>query len=419
MIDFQKLIEHVLLEQDQQPTENLSVDKQEENKTPDQIADSTAKSISEFLKEKHSDLKTKFSDVFKDYFDSQVGIFPDITTFEKLIYTVTKNSIRDTENIGSFENDIASVFPLVDLIALSKQGYTDAGAKQKQAALQTTYNSFLTRLDEFKKTNQKMPLEFPSISPWASSVRNRYHEKQGKVDVGQIKLENSELQNKSIRDAVMVLLEHRRKSKIKLFKKEIAIGSAANDINKILENPDNYIQGSISFPDKKINLLYAGVAPDLILNVAKNAQLLFVQQTKEKELTKEEITPELYKNLLDNNAKDQFNPQRRKVLSNIKQSEQARQSSNYRKVGESFEKALFCVLEQISDKSFLAGTYTIKDIQNYSKAVPQAQQLYNSLKALADHIRTEAEQIDWSKMASGAAQLAKGISSLGGPEMGK
>lgn len=392
----------------QQQTSNAEKD---QNKTQEQIEEELAKNLIEFFRNKHQPLQTKFNEVFNDYYTSQLGSFPDLLSFEKLVYTVTKNSIRDTENVGSFENDIPSLFPLIDLIAVVKQTETSTKGSptDKQKVYETAYSSFVKRLDEFKKTNKKTPLEFPSISPWASSVKNRYYEKLGKVDIGKMKIESSELQNKSIRDAVMILLEHRRKSKIKLFKKEINIGSAAKEINSILEEPDNYIEGQISFPDKKINLLYSGATPDLLLSVGKNARLLFTQQVKEKELTKQQITPELYKNFLDNKVSE--------VLS-VRQSEPNTQRRE--NVGESFQTALHSVLEQLSDASFSTGSYTIRDLQTSS--VPEAQQLYKSLKSLADYIRTEAEQIEWSKKISGAlsgaTQIAKGLS-LGVPTMGR
>lgn len=382
-------------------------------KTIEELEEQAAKNLVEYFRKKHSDLQTRFKNVFEDYYTSQAGTFPDLLTFEKLIYTVTKNSIRNTENIGTFEDDIASLFPLIDLIALVKQIETDTkGSANKQQVYDTAYNAFVKRLEDFKKTNRKMPLEFPSASPWASSVKNRYLEKQGRIDIGKLKLESQELQNKSIYDAVMILLEHRRKSKIKLFKKTVNIGSAAKEIGNILQQPNNYTEGQISFPDKKIDLLYVGATPDLLLSIGKNALALFEQQITEKQIPKEQATTELYKKFLVNQA------QKTLSVSSLKpQSTETPVGETGRAMvgfGESFEAKLQTILEQISDSSsFTTGSYTIKDIQTQAKANPTAQQLYKSLKALADYIKTEAEQLDWlGKISKGLSKAASGAEGL-------
>ncbi len=404
MVNFEIIVRNLLHEMGDPPPVVPAPEKTpspEETKTPEQIEEEIAKTLSQYLiKNQGENIRTKFNDVFKNYYASGAGMFPDNNTFESLIYIVSKNSIRDTENLGPFERDLPSFFPLVDLIALVKQTYTEVKGKpeEKQSAAEAVVQTFLKRMDEFKKTNRQMPLEFPALSPWAISVRDRYYEKQGRVDIGKFKIENPEIQNKSIREAIMIFLEHRRTSKIKLFKKEISIGSAENDINAILENPNKYIRGKISFPDKKINLLYHGATPDLILSVAQNAFALFEQQRLEKNIVEGNNIPELYKNFLDGNVVE-F------AVKKEKENEEEIGSTGRAMVGfgesVTFNDVIGTLFEEL-ETSFPNGSYKIKDIREFA-SVPQSAQLLKSLKALADYIKTEAQRIDWSEKVASVA----------------
>ena len=315
MLDFERLVESFIVEMGETPVGNQEAAPNEDSlseQTPAEAEEEMVKSLAEQLKEQYQTIQTKFNTVFKRYYSDVSKTFIDESSFEKLIYVVAKNSLRDTENVGSFENQLGSIFPLIDLIALCKQAVVDTkevkGENRKQAAVEIVIQSFFSRLDGFAKAKLIMPLEFTPISPWASNVRARYYEKAGRLDVGKIKLENPELQTKSIRELVMFLLEQRRKSKIKLFDREIAIGSAEADIDNILTNPNNYKFGSVSFPDKKINLLYTGATPDLILTVSNNVYNLYTQQVQEKGIPKEDVTPELYQMFLNGGA-EQFKAQ--------------------------------------------------------------------------------------------------------------
>ena len=197
--------------------------------------------------------------------------------------------------------------------------------------------------------------------------------------------------------------------------------------NVILQQPNNYTEGQISFPDKKIDLLYVGATPDLLLSIGKNALALFEQQVTEKQIPKEQATTALYGKFLHGsvsvpelNAFERFksqykgNEQAQRIFSNVEQSSRGTQSSAYK---ESFTEVILKLTEKFTAAQYKAatfpkGSYTIKDIQTYAKANPAAQQLYKSLKALADYIKTEAEQLDWlgkiSKGLSKAASAAEG-----------
>ena len=416
MIDFENIVENLLREfgptgvgtgtgsqatntgyQTSNSNTSSTVPEQKPQNSTDNQEEITAKGIVSFLKTKeHNRLDTDFKLAFKNYFISGVAKYPVGPEFEKLIYTAAKNSLRDTEDPEAFP-DIETIFPLLDLIALVKQTYTDTKGNEeiKQSALNGIYDQFIDRLKHFATNPNLVPLDYNPKNPWAASVKKRYFDKRGKIDIGKLKLES--MTTSSIYKAVMELLEHKRHSRIRFFNKTISIGNAANYIDNILFHPDKYIQGHISFPDKKINLIYAGVTPDLLLDIAKNSWELFEQQIKEKQINvPDNEKPMLYQSFLKEGIVEQLI---------VKESF----------VDNTF--SLFCkILNEAGvqngdvQATFVEGNFTIGNIIKYSNSNPAAKNLYNSLKILANHIKTEIEGIDLKGVARGVSQIAQGLS---------
>jgi len=384
----------------------------EKPKTEDEIIEEVSKNLVTFCTGIYNrELKQKLKEAFPAYYEIKPVL--DEAKFHQLVYIVTKNSLRNTENIGSFDEQLSNVFPLIDLIALLKQTETDTPGKrsEKDLALNKIYKEFVDRLKKFGDSKPDSPLKFPALNPWAINVRDRYFAELGKLDLGKLKLESPEVQTKSIRGAVMFLLENRRKEKLKFFTKEISFGNAQRDINTILENPEKYTTGQNPFPDKTLKLLYSGDVSDLLLSVAHSSRNLFNQQCKEKE---KEENLELYKNFLDNNISKLFSVQTKSEETPAK--EETIGDLGRAMLGfESFQTKMQAILEELNQKenTFVTGTYTVKDI-SANTSLPEANQLYKALKTLADYLQTEAES-GWSVVLKKAATvLSKGAEAAQG-----
>ena len=191
-------------------------------------------------------------------------------------------------------------------------------------------------------------------------------------------------------------------------------------LDKILLNPDSFIRGKLPTPGDDIKALYNDVSSQLILDVAKKAYELFVQQVESnlgnKEAFKSPIEEhQAYKLFLNNQIVwDKYKTMQNDSFEQSYENLYTQMLNEYDKVNEP--------PDNVDPKSKIFNIeknkfpYTLKNIIAYKAENPQTNNLYNSLEKLANYIR-EGTKRDIHGMFSGAAQLAKGLS-LGVKNMG-
>ena len=363
----------------------------------------------------------RYEKIYKAYYK-----FPEKQEFDNIIRVACFNAIRGTKDSSKYST-IRSILPVLDLIGLIIQVYkTEQKANINEAAVRV-YNDFINKL----KTSVGAPMEYQPDSAWAKDVKADHYDDQQKVNIGNIVLNSPELQSQNIYFVIFKLLEIRRQGKsgnIDLSK----IPSSKKFIENILLNPNSYIEGRLPIPGDDIRSLYNDVTPQLILDVAKKAYELFIQQTESNLGSKDAFgspvqEKEAYKLFLNN----QIDWNKYKSVEN----------ASFDVSFEHFYKNLVCeqelksAVEVAMDKTTPSETekgqdksskifdtsknkfpYTLKNLIAHKTEVPQAGNLYNSLEKLANYIREGAKR-DIHGMLSGATQLAKGLS-LGVKNMG-
>lgn len=453
MIDFENIVETLLKEMaavgmpgsvatasGTQPTSTPAVpanspvqDSQTEKATeaePENLKEEEiSNNLNAILIKHQGDILTNFKKTFPKYFEGLSATFPQGDSFKQIIYTVTKNSIRTTQDPEAFNSfGLPTIFPLLDLFSLAKATFVETknsrlAPEAKKTAVEEIYKGFNQRMELALKSHKFSPIEYPAIDPWAISVRKAYFEKQGRVDIGKLKLESSLFKGKSIYDAIFTLLEQRRISRIKLINKTIQIGNATTYIDSILKHPNSYTEGQTPFPDKKIAAIYGDVT-DLLLSVAKNAELLFEQQLKEKnpknQKANEAVKAEFLWKFLHNDIDwtkinlESFDLIFNQFCSQMLNEMMANPASGMNYSADASEGASETAL--LEPTTFVTGKYAIGDIISNKQEVPEANNLYNSLKALGDYIQKDADQADWGKAADAVSKIAKGLS-FGAPEV--
>ena len=279
MINFQKLIEHVLLEQDDQNDDS----KQE------------SANLAAFVKTL-TDLSSKFKAKYPDTY------FPSESEINSIIGNVIYGVPRFDKKFDKFPKFV-DIFPLLDLFASLydrnyKKGADSEGAKN-------TYAEFIKVLED--KNTPSVPLDFPAQNNWTNELKTAYLQ-DSKTEVGKATVEDliNTNPNMSFYQAIYRLLEIRKKAfsvKIPDNWKQISGEKFIQDVffklNDIkTSNPKN----RIAIRDEKIRRIYDDVTSEMLMNVSFAAYKLYEQQVKTN------VTPEEKVNsvLKDENIYKQF-----------------------------------------------------------------------------------------------------------------
>ena len=433
MIDFQKLVSCVLLNEQTPPlvTAPTPIGNEEKIKSEDNSEQTKAENAQKFLLDpkKYEEIKItsnqRYEKVYKSYYK-----FPEKPEYDNLIRVACFNAIRGTKDSSKYPT-IRSVFPVLDLVGLITQVYkTEQKATITEASMRV-YGDFIIKL----KTSVGAPMEYQPDSTWGKDVKMDHYEDQQKINIGSVVLNSPELQSQSLYFVIMKLLEIRRKGKsgtIDLTK----IPPTKNFIDKILFSPDSFIRGKLPTPGDDIKALYNDVSPQLILDVAKKAYELFIQQVEsnlgnkkafkssieEEQAYKLFLTNQIvwdkYKTLQNDSFKQSYENLFDQMLNEYDYTDASRVlGDRYNQDTEVNDSLTVAKPEsKIFDTEKIKFPYTLKNLIAYKADVPQANNLYNSLEKLANYIR-EGTKRDIRGMLSGATQLAKGLS-LGVKSMG-
>jgi hypothetical protein len=427
MIDFERIVEKLLLEAEPAPQSNSAQTEEEE-----------AKTVYEFFESKYSDLQNVFNEVYKSrVYDANFSVFPDAIAFKNLVYNASKNSIRDTKKPGVFP-DFMYIFPLLDIISQVKAIYVESkkGGKPSDIA-ETALKNFIEKLKKYKNT---LPMDYNADDAWATTVKEAFISlNTKKLDVGSIKL--AALSNYSLHYTIFKLLEQRKLSfagKIEIDK----LPKTNEVVEKVLFEPDVYTKAEQVFPDLKLKSFYYGVTPDLLLAVAKSVKNLFEQQTREKlndeDYAKIEKNAGLKKQALVEFYKDQIDWKKYSTeqttqetpSANTQQPIQSAQSTLYTSFDHSFEllhkqmlsEERFSVLTSAQAdldaaaeetntsknqtdakiiQTFIDDKYTVGEVIKYAnQKITTAKEVNDSLSQLADYIRTEVQKNTAEKVTS-------------------
>jgi hypothetical protein len=410
MIDFQKLVSRMLLNEQPTPVAiaPTPIGNEEKIKADDNSEQIKAENTQKFLLDpkKYDEIKTtsnqRYEKVYKSYYK-----FPEKQEYDNLIRVACFNAIRGTKDSSKYPT-IRSIFPVLDLVGLITQVYkTEQKATINEASM-LVYNNFINKL----KASIGAPMEYQPDSTWGKDVKASHYEDQQKINIGNIVLNSPELQSQSLYFVIMKLLEIRRKGKsgtIDLTK----IPPTEDFINKILLNPDSFIRGKLPTPGDDIKALYNDISPQLILDVAKKVYELFVQQVESNLGNKEafkspieerqayklflnnQIIWDKYKTAQINSFEESYGNLYTQMLNEYNQDDKANDSSNNDKPK-----------SKIFDTEKTKFPYTLKNIIANKAENPQTNNLYNSLEKLANYIR-EGTKRDIHGILSGATQLAQ------------
>jgi hypothetical protein len=463
MIDFESIVEGLLLEADD-ASQPDSAD----------VEENEAKTVYAFFKNNYGSLK----DAFVSAYGTRVyipgfSVFPNELAFKNLVYNASKNSIRDTKKSNVFP-DFMYIFPLLDIISQVKAIYVESKSSDKPDTIaKEALNAFVNKLKtKYKNT---LPMDYVADDAWATTVKESFLSSNKKqINVGALKL--PAFANYSLHYTIFKLLEQRKigyNAKIEINK----LPETNKVVEKVLFNPDVYTSAEQIFPDLKLKSFYYGVTPDLLLSVAKSVQNLFEQQAREKlseeDYTKLETNTMLKSQMLENLYKNQLDWRKYGAKKTSPQQEQLAQSIVSQDFDQSFELLSKQMLNEMKPTSrttyssdgskttttsgpgvvnvksttttttppsskvaqanpkedapskitqtFIDNKYSVGEIIKYTnQKVTVAEEVHNSLLRLADHIRTETERNVLGKISgalSGAAQIAKGLSG-GVPTMG-
>ena len=392
MIDFERIVESLLIEDEANPQSNSA-----------EAEEAEAKSVYDFFEKHYDELKSAFGEVYNSrVYQPGFSVFPDQNAFKNLVYNASKNSIRDTKKPGVFP-DFMYIFPLLDIISQVKAIYVETKKPENPSVFaESALENFITKLKKYKNT---LPMDYNADDAWATTVKQAFlNLNTKKLDVGSIKL--ATLSNYSLHYTIFKLLEQRKLSfagKIQIDK----LPKTNEVVEKVLFTPEVYTTAEQVFPDLKLKSFYYGVTPDLLLAVAQSVKNLFEQQTREK------LNDEDYVKI----EKDQIDWKKYGT-------EQAPQepANNLSPVQSSFDQSFELlskeILNEITDptqkqetpstdiaQTFIDNKYTVGEVIKYAnKDISTAKEVNNSLSRLADYIRTEVQK--------NTTDILNGVSSL-------
>ncbi len=443
-MDFESIVEGLLLEVDEAPQASSAATEEAE-----------AKTVAKFFEgSKYNKLQTAFNTAYgKRVYRPGFSVFPNQAAFTNLVYNASQNSIRDTKKPGVFP-DFIYIFPLLDIISQVKAIYVATNPKENPTSIaDKALDRFLAKLEKYKDT---LPMDYNADDAWATSVKEAFiNSNKKKLDVGSLKL--PAFANYSLHYTIFKLLEQRKLSysaKIQIDK----LPKTNEVVETVLFNPDAYTSAEQVFPDLKLKSFYHGVTPSLLLSVAKSVNNLFEQQLREKLRNadydkieanagiKKQALEEFYKDQLDwkKYSSKQASPQEppannlspvqssfddsfkllskqmlneitdpaiiSRVKANVGRSAAARQTSKFGSPKPDQEQEP-TKNDRTNERTFVDNKYTVGEVIKYAnQKVTAAEEVHDSLSKLADHIRTEVESNLLNKITnalSKATQIAQ------------
>lgn len=439
MINFKDVVLSYLVEAGETaPTGNTSENAKtkEDAKIKEDVAE--AKSVSDFLIAKKTDLLAIWKEYYKDY-NAQETRYKEPTQENISEILVRVNQIsRKPLLVKDVENYIRPLFPLLDLIIYLR----DPQEKRQGVTNEQKYKAWEQSLRKLPKPH--MPIKFNAMSTVAKNLRRDYLVAAAYTDLGANFLASNP--DKSIWFIIMKMLEVRKKNRIR----EVDLTKAPNTVNwvnELLYHPEKYGGGGKKV-SSNLRAVYEEITAEKLLGVAFAVKNLFESeairvggaadsdQLKSRPLYEKALIgfynnqpvqsgqfvwesfklnesqlfafSDTYKNLLDEVTDPAIYS---KVINAVNKSAAARKSSKFG----STDQTQPLNQEDPSINIDLTGGYTIGNILKMSKNAEfgEAAAVYKLLQNFADYVREEEPKDLVRKLQATASGLKSVESALG------
>ena len=289
MIDFESIVENLLLEADPAqapsvgtPAEPATDAANEENdKSDNKDEDVENQNLANFVKNHYLDIQQAWANPNK-LWNKTYPLRP-IDKIDQLCWDVIYGVKLSTTNVKAFD-DIANIFPLLDLTAqLYDNNFKKTGNKQQSAA-EATLKGFLDNLNKQRLTR---PFDYTPSHAWAKKLKEAAFT-TSKNELGKARVANLP-KDLTIYGTLHELMEIRKKS---IFPKLSTFAKTFNGegiLKSIMLKPWEIVSGKYTINDDKIKSLYDGATVQELVNLSLAAYNLYVQQA-ESALGEEAVT---------------------------------------------------------------------------------------------------------------------------------
>ena len=271
MIDFESIVEDLLIEQNGSPTttDNAVVDNKKDNKAEDE---EEKQGLAAFIKKQYQLIADAWAKPNKSW--NKTYPLLSVDKIEPFCWNVIYGVKLSTTNVKAFD-DIANIFPLLDLAAqLYDNNFKQTGNKEPQAA-EATLKSFLDNLNKQRLTR---PFDYTPSHAWAKKLKEAAFA-TSKNELGKARVANLP-KDLTIYGTLHELMEIRKKSifpKLSTFAKNF---NGEGILKSIMIKPWEIVSGKYTINDDKIKSLYDGATVQELVNLSLAAYNLYVQQAQ-------------------------------------------------------------------------------------------------------------------------------------------
>ena len=265
-MDFESIVEGLLVEADgaTQSATNAT-NKVNNSKAGD---NEEIQGLSEFIKNKYNSIQDAWT---KKQWTKTYPLRP-IANIDQLSYDVIYGVKGTVKNVDNFD-DIANIFPLIDLTAQLYENNYKKGQPKKGA--DATLKTFLTN---FNKLTLTRPFDYIPNHPWAKTL------KEAAFVASKNELGKSRVQNLpgglGIYGTIRELMKIRKKGMLPKLTNFAKNFNGEGILKDIMFKPWKIVNGKYAINDDKIKSLYDAVTVQELVNLSLAAYNLYTQQAQ-------------------------------------------------------------------------------------------------------------------------------------------